>query len=319
MRQLSSLTIAAMLLTFASSSYAGVVAKQAMESKVGGKTVVTRHTWWIDGDKFHLAVNQGAAETKYIFNGKTFYVCGKLDESQMQNVGSDKKLLEPFRQGACQVVPSNFMVRFFLSPQLAVESVDASDGMKLTLAVKDYKLTPPEAKAVSVAGRSCQRSTRSYDVTKTGETAVLGAAAEETLCQANDVKWRGGVGREVAKTVLRQPGGATLTKLLKGDQDMLPGLVLDAQIRQVHKDREGKRHEGSYHLTTTSLIETAVSPDQFKLPDGYRLFSIEGLDLAKLGGPKASPGKAAKEDSVIDMFQSAFFCAIAGRLGCFAN
>lgn len=307
------------LLALGPTAEAGVVAKQTMQSRIGDKSIATSHTWSIDGDKFHLAVAQGSDETQYVFNGKTLYVCGKLDERQMKAFAADPKLLEPFRQGACQVVPSNFMVRFFLSPQLAVESVDASDGLKLTLAVSDYKLTPPEAKGATVAGRECSKVTRSFAITKSGGAAEFGAAAEEALCQVQDVRWRGGIGKEVGKTVLRQPGGGGLMKLLKNDQDQLPGLVLAAQIKQSFKDQGGKKYEASYDLTTTSIKETALDGDLFKLPAGFRLFSPEGLDLAKLGTAKPATAGAAKEDSLLDLFQSAFFCSIAGRLGCFSN
>lgn len=316
------------LLAFAlaTPAHAATIVRQTVEASLDDASVTSAHVWEIDGEKFRLAVEAKSGTTQYIFNGKTFYVCGKLDDEQAKALAArhDAKLVEPYKAGVCQVVPSNFMARFFLSPMASVESVDASDGLKLTLGLKDYSLAAGKA-GDAPKGRSCAGYARGYTVTREGDAAVGVAktqtAVTEEFCHDKALTWRKGLWTEVAKTVLRQPGGGAMMKQLKEDAAALPGLMLSATIAQTTTDGAGKAHKGSFKLRTTAIESGDVPAARFRMPDGYKLFSPESLDLAAMAAAKPKSGEAAvkKEDSLVDMVQSAFFCAIAGRLGCFSN
>lgn len=300
---------------------AGIVIKQTVAVKLDKSAYTEEHLWSLDNGKFQLAMTKPVGTTRYIFNGRTFYVCGKLDEVQLKAAVSDTKFIDAYKNGACQVLPSNFMARFFLSPLAAVESVDASDGMRLTLNIKDYKLDRIKG-ASKMAGRACEHIKRSYTVTKSGDAGMpsgsaFATMATDALCVDSSLAWRSGLWKEVQKSVLRQPGGAALMKQLKGDLTSLNGMPLGGEMTQTMKDKSGHEAKGSYKLTTVSVSDETVPASRFKTPDGYKLFSPEGLELTKIASP-ANVTKPHTEATALDMVQSVIFCAIAGTLGCFA-
>lgn len=275
------------------------------------------HEWTLDETegKFVLQVSSGkAGSTRYVFNGKTLYACGELDQSQLdvlkKSLTADGlKLLKKYEGGACQVVPSNFMARFFLSPMATVESVDVTDGLRLTLGVEDYKVEPGDKK-------SCFK--RSYTVTRSADgQATSPASVAESFCQQG-IPWRKNLWMEVAKSVLRQPKGKDLMQQLKKDQGELGGFTIEAEGTQGGKGKEAVR----FALKTDKVAEAKVDPGAFQTPPGYSVFSPENLELLAAANAKAdkASGPAAKgEGTVLEFMQSAVFCAIAGKLGCFGN
>lgn len=306
----------------AEASLAGYVVSQDVEvGGEGGKVQKSKHQWTVDSGKFVLSISGDSGATKYVFNGKTLYACGELDPKQTaalkKNLSKEgQKQLEKYASGACQVVPSNFMARFFLSPMASVESVDVADGLKLTMVVSDYKLDA-KGGAKKLAGRDCAGFERNYTLTRTGDSAggaTAPAAVSEKFCQTS-IEWRKNLWSEVVKTVLRQAKGKDLMQQLKKDQSSLAGFTLDAEGRQ---EVGGK--VTTFKLKTASVVEAEVGPTTFQTPPGYQMFSPENLELiAQASSSKEDPKKKEEEGSLLDFMNSAVFCAIAGRLGCFAK
>ncbi len=322
-------------LLFLSLGFAGLHAEAASAGYVITQTVVagaegdnapteSAHVWTLDEGKFVLSITGDAGTTKYVFNGKTLYACGELDPKQTDALkksltAEGKKQLDSYKTGACQVVPSNFMARFFLSPMSSVESVDVTDGLRLTMGVEGYKV---EAKGGTkkLQQRECESYQRSYTVTRSGDSTLKTTAptvVSEKFCQA-PISWRKNLWSEVAKTVLRQPKGKDLMQQLKKDQGELDGFTLEAEGSQGADESSGRVH---FKLKTVSVVEAEVSPKTFQTPAGYAIFSPENLELLAAANANASksPGPKKEEASVLEFMQSAVFCAIAGKLGCIGN
>ena len=314
---------AAALLSSAPAARAGTVVTQSIEADFGKGPERSTHVWSVDGPKFHLQIDGDHGTTQYIFNGKTLYACGKLDEKQVDALYKDlgpaaRKALDSYKEGACQVVPSNFMARFFLSPMASVESVDASDGLRVTLGVKDYKLEAQKPTR-QVQGKDCEAFKRTYSVTRHGDdpkAAEASTVVEEEFCQSPAISWRAGLWQEVAKAILRQPTGTPLIAELKKDHAALSGFVLEASAKQ-----SGGGKSGSFQLKTTSIKDEEFAPKLFQTPKGFEVFSPENLELLAEADTKAKAEPGVKKDdaTMADFMRSAFFCAIAGQLGCFSK
>lgn len=302
---------------------AATVVVQKVNSFIDGKSTSSTHTWTIDGKKFHLRTVTGANHTEYLFNGRNFYICSKLDRQQIafleKNNLKNPQLLEQFKDGACQVVPANFMVRFFLSPTTAVESINRSDGLRLTLGLENYNLTKiPGSKAIHA--QRCGWHERKYKLTKsggqtaTGKTLHLKSDTSEKLCIADTINWRSGFIREVTKTVMRQPKGTSLLTPLRKDSAGVRGLALAIENTIVFTDSKGGVHNGKRTVSTTSVRKRRVPARQFRLPAGYNLFSPETISLA--AKEISSGDKTKKKGADPDDAASLFLCALAGPLGC---
>lgn len=321
MNQRPALLLAAVILS--SPAEAGYVITQTVTTAAGGKSVESSHVWNLDDGKFALTVTSEAATTKYVFNGKTLYACGALDPAQTDALKKSltpagQKQLDTYKTGACQVVPPNFMARFFLSPMTSVESVDVTDGLRLTLGVEGYRSEPAGSKKLQE--RDCSGIRRGYLMTRKGDDQAsknTSTEVEERFCQT-PIPWRRNLWAEVAKAVLRQPGGKDLMKELKKDFGDVSGFTLEAEGTQGAGDAKT-----SFKLATVSLKETDFPAKAFQPPAGYAMFSPENLELLAAANAKVdakTPGTPKKDEgSVLEFMQSAVFCAIAGKLGCFSN
>jgi hypothetical protein len=287
---------------------------------------------WLLGKsgKFRLKVTSDGTDAVYLFNGKTLYLCGKLQpEAQKRLVGegiAESVLKARFSKGACQAAPTNFLVRFTLSPQAAVESVDITDGLKLTLGIDDYATSKADGAAKSVAGKGCAGLRRTYLLTRSdakGGRPDLSSNLAEQGCLADALLWRQDLASETAKMVLRQPGGVALAKLIRDEAAAQKGLPLEWSGSQITtaKATAGSKRSLSYELTTQAVDSVVLQSEDFALPSGFGVFSPETIGLFKSDGGSGAggaPSKKPKDESLLDTMQSVFFCAIAGRFGCFA-
>ncbi len=313
------LLAATLYLMLASTSHGATLIKQRVETIFGKVNYSSDHTWTIDKGKFTLDVTSKNGGSRYIFNGRTFYICSALNESQIKflhkNNFKDAELLEKFKKGACQTVPSNFMARFFLSPSDAVESIDFSDGLKLSLGFKDYNINSLGKK--KLAGQNCASLKRSYTLSKKVGTKGLinDTTSEGSICQAANISWRKNFWREVSKIVLRQPGGgAQFISKLRKDYKMVKGFVLAGESKLVSKNTGGATHKASRVLKTSVVKEIRIRRKHFNIPDGYSVFSPENIELA---GIKEDKKKDVKKEDSLNSATSVFFCAISSGFGCF--
>ena len=296
--------------------------KQRVDTVFGKVKYSSDHTWTIDKNKFTLDVTSNNGGSRYIFNGRTFYICSALNEGQIKflakNNIKDADLIEKFKKGACQTVPSNFMARFFLSPADAVESIDFSDGLKLSLGFEDYVISSGGSK--KVAGKKCSILNRSYTLSKneaaTGKKIRTKSAGD--LCQLKTVKWRKSFWREVSKIVLRQPGGGSkvITKLRK-DYKMIQGFVLGSSSKLSTKGKDGKSYSALRTLSTSVIKDTRIRRKHFQIPKGYSVFSPENIELAGLKEDPKKSKKKKEEGDAASAVSSVFFCAISSGFGCF--
>jgi hypothetical protein len=94
---------------YASVAMGGTLLEQSVEVRAGTATAAFKHTWRIDGQKFSLTVSSETSESRYIFNGRTLYVCSKLPKQEAAAVQELKntELLASLQQGAvrrCRVI-----------------------------------------------------------------------------------------------------------------------------------------------------------------------------------------------------------------------
>ena len=115
------------------------------------------------------------------------------------------------------------MTRFFLSPVTAVESIEASDGLKLTLALSSYAAEP----ATIADAKGCSGLHRTFTLAKKGDDGTRETSADERLCYDKGLAWRDALAREVTKAVLRQPGGGTVS-LVEGDVPRLGSVFINS-------------------------------------------------------------------------------------------
>jgi hypothetical protein len=326
---LKHLTSALLLAFLASTAHAAHRIEQEVQAGFDGKTYGSKHVWIVDDGKFKLTVATPRGEAIYLFNGKTFYVCGKLDADDKAFLAKNRlkgdQLVARFKGGACQAVPSNFMARFFLAQSLAAESLDRADGMEVTLTVDGYQLKST-GKTEQVAGRSCDGYERAYNVKKkTEDGGTYGVSAGEKLCVAPAPDWRAGLWTEVAKSILRQPGGSALMGQLKKERDGLQGFPMKLESQYKLSMPDGKTHTGQVKAVVTSVRTVAADATTFKLPDGFQMFAPESEDIPELaanpsGGAAKKKTSADEEESAAEKFlqsaQSVFLCAISSSLGC---
>jgi hypothetical protein len=306
------------LLLSASSAQSATVIEQSVDTKFKGKTYNSKHQWTIENGRFHLQVSTDNGTSQYIFNGRTFYVCSALSNQQLKFLTSnninDPDIIKKFKKGACQTVPSNFMARFFLSPSDAVESIDFSDGLKLSLGFSDYSIKP--AGKGKAGGESCRNSDRSFTLSKedSGQGLKVDQSTSGKLCHTVKVDWRKKFWREVSKAVMRQPKGTVFMGNLRKDYAKLKGFVVSAETTLSTKS-SGKTITATRRLTTTKITEKKVSKKKFLLPKGYEVFSPENIKLAGMKSDKPT-SKKSSEDSQKSV-TSVFFCAISSGFGCF--
>lgn len=300
----------------------GFQIKQVIKVSVQGKEVVTNNEWMVQNDKFRLTTKTGSNSTQYLFTGTLFYICGKLSVQQIKQIEAksvNPEIIEDLKKGTCQEVPSNFMVRFFLSPITSIETVDLSDGLKLTLGVLDFQIQKGKQGGLSkIVGVDCESMKRNYTIQKARaesdkELFQAQIKATEDLCVAPSLLWRGGLWREVRKAVLRQPGGAALIAPLQKDFSQAPGIVLKGQIEQEVSYAGKSVQKMTLAVHTTSQKNLALPPDTFRLPAGYKVFNPEkASNVMASSAVKASPGDKPKDQkSFVDFLHSAVFCGLA--------
>ncbi len=306
-------------------SFAGHTIEQTVKVNINDSAHMSTHSWYIDNDKFELTVTSRNSERQFIFNGKVMYVCGRLDASQ-QNIMSSlnatvQALFKKYQNGVCQEVPSNFLVRFFLSPVAAIETIDLSDGLKLTLEVENFKLSETQNK--KIAEQDTKGFSRSYTLKRIGNLGKTVHSFQESFFNSTQFKPRQNLWNEISKNLLRQPKGRDLMKEMKKDRDQVNGLILESETIIDATLANGGKSSGTISLTTTKT-GTSVNPAaKFKIPQNYELFNPDSIKLASNTIEKKPDEKGDKkpdEDiNLMDKVQSAFFCAIAGAIACFSK
>jgi len=305
--------------------FAAQTIEQTVKVNINGNAHTSNHIWIIDKEKFELKVLANNSERRYIFNGKVMYVCGRLDASQeniMKDLNiSEKAMFKKYQKGVCQEVPSNFLVRFFLSPVAAIETIDLSDGLKLTLEIDSFKLSATQDK--KIANIDAKGFSRSYTLIRSGSLGKTVYSFQESFFNSIQFEPRKNLWTEISKNLMRQPNGRTLLRELRKDRDQITGFILESETIIEATLANGSKSSGTISVKTQKSGLTSISKAHFQIPQNYELFSAESLKLsAQFAAPKTEnePEKKAEEDlSLIDKVQSVFFCAIAGAFACISR
>ena len=314
-----------LLICSSTGAFAGQTIEQSVKVNINDTAHTSTHLWYIDQDKFELTVTAHNAERRFIFNGKIMYVCGRLDASQqniMTNLNiTEQALFKKYQNGVCQEVPSNFLVRFFLSPVAAIETIDLSDGLKLTLEIEKFKLSETQKK--KIVDMDTKGFSRSYTLTRTGSLGKTVHSFQESFFNSTEFKPRKNLWNEITKTLLRQPKGKELMKELKKDQEEVSGLSLESETIIEATLANGEKSSGTISVTTTKSSTSDSPTPRFKIPQNYELFNAESLKLVAKAAekkPDSTSSKKSDEDiKLIDKVQSTFFCAISGAFACFSK
>jgi hypothetical protein len=305
--------------------FAAQTIEQSVKVSINDRTHTSTHNWYIDNDKFDLTVASQNGERRFIFNGKVMYVCGRLDATQ-QNIMetmniTEQAIFKKYQNGVCQEVPSNFLVRFFLSPAAAIETIDLSDGLKLTLEIENFKLTSTQTK--KIANLDTKGFSRSYMLTRTGSLGKTVHSFQESFFNSSEFKPRRSLWSEISKNLMRQPKGRDLMKELKKERELIDGLILENETIIEATLANGGKTSGTISVTTLKSGTTDSLTSRFKIPSQYELFNTESLKLASAtagGKPDIATDPKSNEDiNLMDKMQSAFFCAIAGAFACFSK
>lgn len=256
-------------------------------------------TWKI-GDKgeFRLDVAREKGDVKiFLFNGRVFYGCGKLDKGQLDLVKKlelkDKSIAASLEKGVCQEMAADFGVKFFLSPHDAIAQAEISEGFAVATSVEEptVELT---GTVDSVAGTKCVNFTRSFTLGDRNNPK-LERTLNEKACNAATVKWRMVMVKELGKTLIRQPGGTPIYKAMSADLKKMAGLTLSSAAQIAGKDDAGKAYSRTVAVTTSSLKDTGFGLGEFQAPAGYTMLDAQSLALSGKG--KSEPGLAKLDKS----------------------
>ena len=237
--------------------------------------------WHLGEGPFRLDVKRGADMRFFVFNGRVFYVCAKLDQTQLdyaKKIGVDKGILGSLEKGACQELTPDFGVKFFMSPYDAVGAVEAGAGFSTNLAVEDAEAEL--AGTVGAVGKmKCVNFTRSYTIADKKRPGVTQALAE-TQCNAPSVKWRQSFGHQLGMTLMRQPNGKKNYATLATDLKKLAGMTLLTTATVGGKSVTGNVVKRAHAVTTSTIKEEDVPVSDLAIPAGYEILSEESLAVA---------------------------------------
>jgi hypothetical protein len=263
--------------------------KVAFDGKAG-----TAFTWQVGEREFRLDVRRGADTRSFVFNGRVFYVCGKLDKAQIDYVKSlgvdDGALMANLTAGACQDVSTDFLTRFFLSPYAAVGEVDINGGFAASLIVAPPETTR-DGTAQTIQGVRCAGFNRSYKLDAKGEGHAGDEVVSEKGCDAPAIRWRMVLARELGMALMRQPGGRSGYKALDSDVKTLPGMMLSLSGKVTGHGPNGKAFARSFDVATTAVQEKTPAPEELGLPASFQVIDTKTLVAAHRANP-AGAGKA---------------------------
>jgi hypothetical protein len=286
-------------LLLSGTAFAGFSVQQKVSNGGADKTPAD-FTWTIGEQAFRLDVKRGADVRSFVFNGRVFYVCGRLDKARIDAVKKadlqDKPTLASLEKGACQDLSTDFGMRFFLAPYDAVFAVDSTAGFSgsLDLAADKIEL----AGSVGAADKiKCVNFTRTYTVSDRKRLGVE-QELEETACNAPAINWRTAFARQLGMTLIRQPNGKVNFQTLSIDLKKMPGMTVQANGRVSGKDAAGKATSRPFTVETTRVREADPKPAELGFPAGFEVLDADALVVAAAKSPAhkgAAPARSGLE------------------------
>lgn len=259
----------------------------------GEGRVPAQFHWAIADKEFRLDVTRGNETKSFVFNGRVFFVCGKVDKAGLEAVKrfdvKDKNLLASLEKGVCQDLSTDFGMRFFLSPYDAADNVDASVGFASSLALKNDQIEL--AGSVGTADKvKCVTFQRRYTIAEKESSAEQ--QVEETACNAPTINWRAGFAKQLGMTLIRQPNGKQYYQTLNADLKKMPGLTVTSTAKITGKSGDGRAMSRGYSLVTGRITEGALKPGDLGFPAGFETLDPETVaTAAKSVAVKGEPSK----------------------------
>lgn len=283
------LALSLLLLSIAKPAAAATKVEQSVVFKYPTTESKQQFLWNIDAERFRLEVRNGAETRFFVFNGRVFYVCGKLDEVVIASLQKDQvgggtgalpaAMLTVLKNGACQELPSDFALRFLVNPYEALGNIDVTGGMSTNLFVPE--LTSGAAKEYSQpiekSGSKCTALLRRY-VLKDRSLGEYVRNVDAEHCVTSTIEWRKGLDRQVRMALVRVPGGATVYQLVASDLIKWPGLDARSKGEIRGKDAKGTDIALSYSVETTSAQVTELAKGDVSSPAGFEIIEPRGIN-----------------------------------------
>ncbi len=259
--------------------------------------------WRVTEKEFRLDVTRGNDTRIFVFNGRTFYVCGKLGQAQLALLKKlaidDKDLVASLSKGACQELAVDFSARFFLSPYEAVGDVDMSGGFGSTLEIGEPQIDLAGS-AQNVGGAKCVDVKRSYTVKIKGN-AKAERLLKESACNAPSIKWRQTMSREIGMAMMRQPGGQPNFKAMNADLKKNAGMSLKSSGTVTGTAADGKPINRTYEVSSSKAGVADVMESEVSMPKGFEIIDPKNLAglAAKAKIPAVKGSKAPGAEDVV--------------------
>lgn len=262
---------------------AGYLIEQKVTTQLGSKVKNSKYSWKIGQKGFRLDIKSTSGFVSYIFNGRNFYACCQLDIGKYLEAKSvHDDLVSKMKKGSCQAVPLNFMARFFLSPSVAISSLDYTDGMQVSLAMANYSFKRTDSYK-KVLNQKCLVAKRNFSVNK--KNKLKGEDdfhhVDETLCVANSLTgWRYIMWKQLSRDLMRQPAARGLLSGLKVDYKKLKGVVLSGSASFAKTDEKGLVKKGKRSIKTTKILEKNYTKKISQIPSNYIVIDLQSMMLS---------------------------------------
>lgn len=259
--------------------------------------------WRVTDKQFRVDVTRGNDTRNFVFNGRTFYVCGKLSANQLGVLKKlaldDKKLLDSLSAGACQELSTDFTARFFMAPYEAIGDLDLAGGYGSSLEIGESQVELT-GKADTVQNTKCVEMKRSL-VLKNKDNAKAEKKIGETACATPQIKWRQTMSREIGMALIRQPGGQKSFQAMNVDLKKFPGMPLKMSGQTTGTTSDGKAINRNYDVSTSRSGVGEVSESDAAMPKGFEIIDPKNLEalVAKSKVPAGKGGKSSAAEDVL--------------------
>jgi|GEM_PF-1763929 len=256
--------------------------------------------WRIEGNEFRLDTLRNGENKHFVFNGRVFYVCGRLAADQLELIRkfnvSNPDFLKSLEKGACQELPMDFGVRFLLSPFDAVGSVDVTGGLGTSVEVARIETTPLSS-SQKVSDITCVQQSRQFNLADRSEPKYQ-RQVRENPCLADGVNWRQGLSRQIGMALLRSPGGKPSQQIIASDLAKSAGFALMTTGETTGKDDFGNEFSSKFQATAKSVTRKTFRPEDLGLPKGFDIIDTRGssLTIAKTDDSNSKASAATIKD-----------------------
>jgi hypothetical protein len=236
--------------------------------------------WRIQGNEFRLDTLRSGERKHFVFNGRVFYVCGKLAANQIamiENLNvSNKDFLNSLERGACQELPMDYGVRFLLSPFDAVGIVDVTGGLGTSVEVSEIRTSAIKSSTTTkISDIACSEQTRQFELNDRSEPKFH-RQVREVPCIAESIPWRQGIARQMGMALLRSPGGKPSHEAIVGDIAKSTGFALNTTGETSGKDNFGKEFTSKFQVKAKSVTQKKFVAAEIGLPKGFDIIDTRG-------------------------------------------